>query len=62
MGSQWIKDNQVMIQEKHNVVGDRSHMDTTMVEIIFLISEGRYNRELILREKGVDLKQGLTTR
>jgi hypothetical protein len=43
-------------------VGDGSHMGTTMVEIIFLISEGRYNWELILRKKGVDLKQGLMTR
>jgi hypothetical protein len=32
-------------------VGDKSYMDTTMVEIMFLISEGRYNQELILREE-----------
>jgi hypothetical protein len=32
-------------------VGDKSYMDTTMVEIIFLISEERYNQELILREE-----------
>jgi hypothetical protein len=28
-------------------VGDRSYRDTTMVEIIFLISEGRYNQVLM---------------
>jgi hypothetical protein len=33
------------------VVGDRSYMDTTMVEIIFLISEARCNQELISREE-----------
>jgi hypothetical protein len=37
-------------------------MDTTMMVIIFLIFEGRYNQELLPREKGADLKQGLTTR
>jgi hypothetical protein len=34
-----------------HLVGDRSYMDTTMVEIIFLIPEGRYNQELIPRGK-----------
>jgi hypothetical protein len=34
-----------------HVVGGGSYMDTTMVEIIFLISEGRYNQELIPREE-----------
>jgi hypothetical protein len=33
------------------VVGYRSYMEATMVEIIFLISEGRCNQELIPREK-----------
>jgi hypothetical protein len=33
------------------VVGDGSYMDTPMVEIIFLISKGRYNQELMPREK-----------
>jgi hypothetical protein len=33
------------------VVGDRSYMDTTMVEIIFLISEGRYNLVVIPGEE-----------
>jgi hypothetical protein len=45
-----------------HVVEDRSCMDTTMVEIIFLIFEGRYSQDLLPREKGADLKQGLTTR
>jgi hypothetical protein len=34
-----------------HVVGDKSYMDTTMVEIIFLISEGRYNQLLMHRDK-----------
>jgi hypothetical protein len=33
------------------VVGDKSYMDATMVEIIFLISEGQSNQELIPREE-----------
>jgi hypothetical protein len=45
-----------------HVVGDISYMDTTMVEIIFLIFEGRYNLQLILRKVGVDLKQEAITR
>jgi hypothetical protein len=32
-------------------VGDKSYMDTTMMEIILLISKGRYNKELLPREK-----------
>jgi hypothetical protein len=34
-----------------HVVGDRSYMATTMVEIIFLISEGRCNQGVIPRDK-----------
>jgi hypothetical protein len=34
-----------------HVVRDRSYMNTTMVEIIFLISEGRYNQVLMPRDK-----------
>jgi hypothetical protein len=34
-----------------HVVGDRSYLDTTMVEITFLISEGRYNQILMLGDK-----------
>jgi hypothetical protein len=33
------------------VVGDRSYMNTTMVEIIFLIYEDRYNQGLLPRER-----------
>jgi hypothetical protein len=33
------------------VVGDKSYMDATVVEIIFLISEERYNQVLMPRHK-----------
>jgi hypothetical protein len=34
-----------------HVVGDRSYMDTTMVEIIVLISEDGYNQVLVPRQE-----------
>jgi hypothetical protein len=54
--NKWIKVNQDRIQlrlmhEEYSmyVVGDKSYMYTTMVEIIFLIPEGRYSHVLIPR-------------